>query len=383
MLSSLWPGHAKPREDELLSSWIVRLAAANGNKLHTFTSLALPGHAIWNRDIDNSAKPDLLHRLAFRTGTSIDVVRGTTLGALEGALFEKHNPNGHTPWISPAGIYHRIRRRYALAFCPHCLAQEPYYRRAWRLAFVTVCTLHKCRLYDRCPACEAPVTFHRGDIGHRESFVADGAITSCAVCSYDFRHAKARVDSYTSLACKMQAMLEEALDYGHVLIGDGPVYSHLFFAGLRAIAQIVAVGRPSASLRKHAAALLGVRTFEPQWPGNISAIEHLSVDDRRRVMVLAMALLHDWPRRFVDVAHCVGLTASDLVGKLGTVPYWIDRVVGDELFAGSYSPSVHEIRSVIAYLRKHDFPVTKTTVSRAIGLSDALRKRQLSFLLTE
>ena len=34
----LWPAHVKPQQDELLSSWLVRLAMAHGVKLHTFSA---------------------------------------------------------------------------------------------------------------------------------------------------------------------------------------------------------------------------------------------------------------------------------------------------------------------------------------------------------
>ena len=42
--------------------------------------------------------------------------------------------------------------------CPWCLQgdAEPYFRRQWRLTFVTLCPQHRCQLLDRCAACAAP-----------------------------------------------------------------------------------------------------------------------------------------------------------------------------------------------------------------------------------
>ena len=51
---TLWPAHPKPLPDELLSSWMVRIAGQHGLKLHTFASAVWPGISIWNRDIDRS-----------------------------------------------------------------------------------------------------------------------------------------------------------------------------------------------------------------------------------------------------------------------------------------------------------------------------------------
>src|SRR5918911_766517 len=138
----VWPAHVKPRRDELLSSWLVRLAAAHALKLHTFCALVWTRRKqIWNRDIEKCADDSILSLLAEKTATPPDKVTRTTLSDYQGRLYERHNPYGNTRWIMPVGIYHRTRRRYGLQFCPRCLAEdkEPYYRRAWRLAFVTFC----------------------------------------------------------------------------------------------------------------------------------------------------------------------------------------------------------------------------------------------------
>src|SRR5947209_10971922 len=171
----LWPVHLKPKDDELLSSWLVRLAWAHGVKLHTFCSLAWPGKQIWNRDIDKSADAEMVEVLSTKTGTNIERARATTLAAYENVLYEKHNLFGPTSWIMPVGIYHRRRRQFGLQYCPHCLAEdkEPYYRRKWRLAFIVTCERHHIVLHDRCPRCEKPINFHRDEMGNHRKFVAD------------------------------------------------------------------------------------------------------------------------------------------------------------------------------------------------------------------
>ena len=110
----LWPYHAKPRPDELLSSWLVRLAAGNGLKLHTFSAMAWPGVSLWNRDLDSLAPACVLDVLAARTATAVSTVQETTLRALTGRLFEEHNPNGMTAWVLPIGVYHRTRHRFGM-----------------------------------------------------------------------------------------------------------------------------------------------------------------------------------------------------------------------------------------------------------------------------
>src|SRR6185369_2217960 len=183
MLSGrFWPSHPKPQEDELLSSWLVRLARSNGLRLHTFCDIAWPHKAIWNRDIDKSADDQILTLIAAKTATPIKRAFQTTLQAYESWLYEKHNPAGNTKWIMPVGIYHRIRRRYGMQCCTRCLADdtEPYFRRPWRIAFVTACEIHKCMLIDKCPSCDSPIIYHRCSLDLE-------SISLCSGCGLDLR----------------------------------------------------------------------------------------------------------------------------------------------------------------------------------------------------
>src|ERR1041384_2821464 len=177
---AVWPARVRPLPDELLSSWLMRLAMAHGLKLHTFCSMAWPKKAIWNRDLDKSAAELLINGLAARTGYAVATVRATTLSAYEGQLYEKHNSFGNTVWIMPVGIYHRTRRHFGLQFCAHCLAEDrtPYWRRSWRLALTTVCHRHGAMLQDCCPKCGAPINFHRAELGNRWQIVAR-SLTLC------------------------------------------------------------------------------------------------------------------------------------------------------------------------------------------------------------
>lgn len=163
---------------------------AHGLKLHTFCTLLFGKRSIWNRDIDKCADDRILRVLAERTGTPLERVRATTLAAYEGVLYERHNALGNTFWIMPLGIYHRVRRMHGTQYCPACLTEdrEPYFRCEWRLAFVTVCTKHKCLLFDACPRCNATINFHRDELGERGKQVATG-MARCFSCKLDLRTA--------------------------------------------------------------------------------------------------------------------------------------------------------------------------------------------------
>jgi hypothetical protein len=96
---TLYPLHLKPKDDELLSSWIVRLSLAHGLASTEFASfLRFP--RIWRlKDIDLNIRTTeftpvtyltkLIDALSQKTATPLERVQGTTLEEYEGQLYHK------------------------------------------------------------------------------------------------------------------------------------------------------------------------------------------------------------------------------------------------------------------------------------------------------
>jgi len=158
----------RPLEDELFSSWLVRLAWSNGEKLHPFCRRRLGIRVnLWNHDLDRLADPSAIERAAMAAGISIERVFETTLAAYEGRLYERHVSKGVSRWLLPIGRYARTRLRHGQQYCVRCLQEggAPYFRRRWRLGFCVTCEKHGTILSDACPQCGAPISFHEGDYG--------------------------------------------------------------------------------------------------------------------------------------------------------------------------------------------------------------------------
>jgi hypothetical protein len=368
----LWPVHLKPLPDELLSSWIVRLAAAHGLKLHTFCTLAWPRKQIWNTDIDKHADDEFLRVLVEKTATPWERARETTLQAYEGVLYETHNPHGNTRWILPLGIYHRQHRSPGLQFCPQCLAEdpEPYFRRSWRLACTTICVRHDTALLDRCPECGATVNIHRGERGDRNKWIPD-PITYCHACRFDLALAADAHEAATmqecayqrELECSQQRQLAKHLRDGWVRIPNhGPVHSHLYFTGLRQLVRLLAGGKTQHSFhgtkgrRFHRAVCqrYGVEPFTVSFAPGAKDVERLEVTDRRRVLSLALLLLTDWPDGFVDVCEEEGVWSSTLLRDMRSAPFWYSNVVHEYLERSTYHASMEEI--AWGFARSHQLP---------------------------
>lgn len=368
--SKLWPLHLKPQDDEILSSWLVRLAQAHGLKPYSFCHLAWPGKSIWNRDIDKSADQDILTLLSDRTAVSEDRVFATTLHAYEGVISEHLNPFGHSRWILPVGVYHRTRTRYGLQFCPCCLAEDPkpYYRKYWRLGFVTVCTQHGCRLLDRCASCEGAVSPHRNSVD-------PDALTVCSTCGADFREFIPYRDEHTTEHVLFLTQLMEVMAQGYATLPTaGWLYAHLFFTGLHRIASLMASDRNGRRLRPYFRHQIPIPEQNYGSGGGILVIR-LDTEARFAIMAMVQSLLADWPEHFLAFCHAMKLTSSDLLRDMREVPYWYEEIVKTHFYSALYVPSVIEVEEVIRYLRKHGNNFDKSDVSKLLGVQDVFRGR--------
>jgi hypothetical protein len=159
--AGILPIKVPPQEDELLSSWLVRLSIAHGQKLHTFTRLLWKKSGIWARDIDKTITSEQIQILADRCGVTFDTAHKTTLSDYAGWVYETHKPLGANPWLTTIGIYHRKRIKFGQQFCPKCLSEDkrPYFRRHWRLACFTICTKPKYSFLIAVPNVNRPSIF--------------------------------------------------------------------------------------------------------------------------------------------------------------------------------------------------------------------------------
>jgi TniQ len=99
---------------------------------------------VWNGDIDINAGARVLRVLAARTGTPYEHVRAMTLSAYA------HHLTAPVP-----SLFDEAAAGKKLRFCGTCLQEDaiPYYRREWRLSFITACVPHQAPLRRNCAEC--------------------------------------------------------------------------------------------------------------------------------------------------------------------------------------------------------------------------------------
>ncbi len=168
------PLHPQPLPDEALSSWLWRLSQAYGLTPDVFTraALDLPISDSHLGALDADPPPELLARLADRTGVSLERVRVTTLAGYGELLFGAGPspsipaqarlkdyvlafPNLAPAWPREAADIYGLDQGWRpwvckdlLGFSPQacrgCLAEGavPYVRIHWRPAWMLSCPLH-------------------------------------------------------------------------------------------------------------------------------------------------------------------------------------------------------------------------------------------------
>ncbi|MCW2286844.1 hypothetical protein M2323_004653 [Rhodoblastus acidophilus] len=172
-----WPAPVQPQTDELLSSWLNRLALAHGLPPRAFGSALGLGGRAWSGRLDLAPPAALLDLLARRTGLAAEAIAALSFRDFAARemllpLRTRVSPRSKDRW-----------RATWLQACPRCLAEDqyPYFRRAWRLATTIFCMRHVRRLIDRCPACgQALVPFDQAALAPQHF---------CAHCLFDLRRA--------------------------------------------------------------------------------------------------------------------------------------------------------------------------------------------------
>lgn len=160
---TMWPQRPKRIPGELLTSWIWRTALAAGVPPKTFAHEVLDADI---DDIDMDVSPSTLRRLAQLSGQTYSHLAAGTLGdtadcgedTASGVIESVLLRDGRFQ-LQRNGRDRLGRKLTALQYCPQCLECDarPYFRRVWRLSHLVVCLEHRCRLYDRCWQCDAPI----------------------------------------------------------------------------------------------------------------------------------------------------------------------------------------------------------------------------------
>jgi TniQ len=319
---SLLPIHLQPKNDELLSSWLVRLSIAHVMRPDTFYSLLFNRPPRFPTRIDEISDETTTWRpLALATGLSVDRVKDTTLipygHNLRQAVYMGSNDPRHMSyeWVMPADHRKSQFKFFGLQYCPSCLAEgeTPYFRRIWRLAFVTLCGAHRRLLLDRCTYCGSPVDFLRNASRVNKKNRSAASMTKCHSCQFDLRSAVTQTPrlSIFSEGFEFQEALLKALWWDVIRAPQGKIYSvEVYFETLHTLMELLAFGGFGRFIRHQLCKRYKIAPFTVAEPNKYRYVELLFiVRERFNLLRVARRIFHEWPSDMLNVSRHVNSSA--------------------------------------------------------------------------
>jgi hypothetical protein len=364
-----WPYQPRPLPDELLSSYLVRLALGMDLKPITFLNTVWgSARNLLAQDLDNFVPERVAARIEAGAGIDADSLQTMVLSSYAGTLLTSHNPRGRNPWLLPISVDNNRRHRHGLQFCPICLASDatPYFRKRWRVAFVASCTIHGTLLRDRCAACQAPV--------HQHSAASPG---NCSACGAALCVPTASVARYEHI--QWQAALEAGLDRGWIMLGGEPTRAHVVFAIVRQVAALLVNGNRAGRLRDETARAWGGDPSPYAKPTARQPIEYLDLPERHRLFDMVERLMRGWPHRFVHACHEADLHRSHAIKDMTDPPFAYEKVMRAYMDRTPYYPSEGEVAAAAAWLRRTRGRATYRDLKSICGESRSAIYRHMDY----
>jgi len=367
-----WLFRPHPYCDELLSSWLVRIAWHNVQKLEMFSSdLWGTRSQVWSRDIDRTADSRIFEVVAEKACVSRERAWQTTLEPYEGVLYERHVKRGAATWLMPIGCRQRSRRLFGLQCCPVCLLEdtEPYYRRSWRLSFMSACRKHQVMLIDRCDRCGSPISFHESDFGSYD-WPEELRMTVCKHCQRDYRDilpVSLNNHPLGHWVAQFQAGAEKAMEFHWATLDNGiEIMSLLYFEGLRHLNRVLAENSHAAVFRQAVAGQLNM-PFDPIEYAHGHFVERLDAQIRFFLCGMMGWLLADWPEHFIWSCKVAKLSSDYFQDRRKVMPYWLSMPIKWYADRSLYHPADDEVAEVVRYLASHGLSTSHNNVRRWLG----------------
>lgn len=320
---NLWPIRPKPKQDELLSSWLCRIAEENQMQTSAFCSAVFLGERFTFREIDKTFDFEMMANLSLGTGIPIDRIWEASLLSDSGYVFD-FRPVGTTGWIFPTASADGENGN-GLAYCPLCLEEAPYYRRSWRFAFNTACPKHRVFLMRGCSSCGKPYNYY---YGATEFPTGSSLLVTCRWCGADLRNAASdQADAgLIDGVLKVQEFINQGIVQDAFSIPDyGHVHARPYLTAYRAcMVSLVDEAQAKWVLVNHAGDLppdIDLSVLRRGVASNM--LEYRPMAGIATLMCLGDVIMGEWPHRFLRYAKKNRITPTEFFASTDIVPYWI------------------------------------------------------------
>ncbi len=320
------PIHPQPQPLESFSSYVTRLAQANG--LQSMSELAALAGSKERYRFDQR---HLDYPLRLHLGLA--EIAGCSLASLQCTTF--FHLGQHFGFPGEGRFLHRFLRNSlakSLRYCPHCLAQQahPYHSLVWRLSLLEGCLEHRCLLLNRCGHCGSSLPL----------FVLFPQLARCSNCQGDLR------------TCQTDQLPKEVAETTRRRTEDlkmllTPVQWTAEAAQARVIGKHFAFLRQQCKLSIHEVA------------SRMQAQERVILDiehaNWRTEAILNHALFH----HYVQYADVLDSSLRDIFDE---------KVLQSLLTSLSEGQVLEQVKAAIQQLRAQGEPLTQGNVARIIGI---------------
>ncbi|MDN5064819.1 TniQ family protein [Aliarcobacter butzleri] len=358
----------QPLEDELLSSWLTRVALEHKKQLPIFLTLFVKkeGNQVSRRDLDFIFDEKFLENLASKSNLKKEDIFQMSLRSEEGYLFSCND------CLYPPLQIRKLtdkRTHNGLMYCPKCLAEDkiPYFRKKWRYQFYNACPKHKVFLTDRCWRCYEKINFAK--IKHFKE------ICICHKCKKDFReNLVIKINSNFEYGLKAISWFEKGLKDGYFIIDDEKINSLYVFESFTALRSIVD--------KKNELNLVDFPLIEEykiicEKLEKYNSKKALSIQKEFLLTSLVFYLFEEFPNNLLNFVNKNKLTHRDFIHGFKDISFWykkmIDKIIPMENKIGR-EINESEVIGAIKYLESVGERINIINVAEIVGCHPSIHK---------
>lgn len=358
----------QPLEDELLSSWLTRVALEHKRQLSIFLTLFVKkeGNQVSRRDLDFIFDEKFLENLASKSNLKIENIFKMSLRSEEGYLFSCND------CLYPPLQIRKLtdkRTHNGLMYCPKCLAEDkiPYFRKKWRYQFYNACPKHKIFLTDRCWRCYEKINFAK--IKHFKE------ICICHKCEKDFReNLVIKINSNFEYGLKAITWFEKGVNNGYFIIDGEKINSLFVFESFTALRSIV--DRKDKLNLKDFPLIEEYKTICKKLE-KYNSKKALSIQKEFLLTSLVFYLFEKFPNNLLKFVSKNKLTHRDFIHGFKDIPFWyrkkIDKIIPMENKTGR-EINESEVIGAIKYLESIGVRVNIINVAEIVGCHASIHK---------
>lgn len=356
-------------EDELLTSWLTRMAIEHRRTLPQFINFFIrhDGCATTRTDIDFQYNEKLLCSISQKSKFDKRQILQMSLRSEEGYLFLCDSNNLYPPLQIRKLIDKRTHN--GLMYCPKCLAEDkiPYFRKKWRYSFYNACTKHNIFLTDRCWRCYEKVNLAK--IKHFKE------LCFCCKCEKDFReNITVSVQSNYNYGIKAIKWFEKGLTKGYFKINKQKIRAVFVFESFRFIRYLINV---AVEVKLKGFPLMNEYQDICRKLKKYNSKKALSIKKEFILTSMVFYVFQKFPNNLIDFAKQNGFTYRDFTHGFKYIPFWyiemIFEVISKENKLGRVI-NEKEVVGAIKYLKSQGKTVNQFNVAEIVGCSFTVHK---------